>query len=212
MSEDDFTIPDFCRIPDEVRKAAWERNPPKSRSSHHPSLEQVEAARLRAQSESDRKRMQRCVSKQRRLNREAALDAKLEGKKAIAEGKTWDVRTARWIDPIQEAMKPKDRKTKMPQSTKATKEEPASATFGFRDGTNYARMMIYLMDHVGQYVDVKALAEAAYGTKANVEKHCRRVITMARRTQEQVITKKRMAFEIKKEKDGNAIRIGIFRK
>lgn len=220
MIEEDLTIPDFLKISDEARKAAWERNPPKSASSRPLSPEQIEAARLREQHESDRKRLQRCLSKTRRANREAALDAKLEGKKAIAEGKTWDVRTARWIDPIEASLKKEEkemvqvaegtapRKTKTKK--KATKEE--ESLFGFRKDTNYDRLMIALMDKKNNFVPIKQLAEAAYDTGTDLEKHQRRVVTMARKVQEKVIVKRRLSYVIKKEKVDDALCIGIFEK
>lgn len=216
MKDDDFHIPDFCRLTDEQRKAAWERNPPKTQSAASwRSPEQEALVKQRQQALSDRKRLQKCISKQRRVNRQLALEAKLNDRSHIAQGHTWDARNARWIDPIEAALATKGDKP-MPTAVKKvkakqTKETPASP-FGFRPKTNYDRMMQFLLTNVGQLVPVEKLAKEAYDTNTDLPKHCKRVVTMARKVQEKVIEKKRLPYIIKREKKENAVCIGLFAK
>ncbi len=210
---DEDNIPEFLKITSEQRKAVWETNPPKpstAKTWRTPEQEEFEKARL--QSISDQKRMQRCLSKQKRIHRQQAVIIKLEDRKAAAEGKQWDVRTARWIDPIEEALKPStERKRKM--TAKKTKEpEEGNSGFGFHKDTNYDRMMKCLMANLNTYVPVETLAKKAYDTDQNLEKHCRRVVAMARKVQDKVITKKHLAYTIQKEKKENALSIGLFAK
>lgn len=84
--------------------------------------------------------------------------------------------------------------------------------FGFRKETNYDRLMQCLLANINNLVPLRTLAENAYETSAHLDKHERRVVTMARKVQEKVITKRRMAYVIKKEKSENGICIGLFEK
>ena len=219
-------IPDFLRIPAEERKATWEANPPKAaprKGWRTPEQEAAEKARLQAIA--DAKRMRQCISKQKRTVRQETIEAQLEDRKAAAEGKTWDVRTARWIDPIEEALKPKGKeenkkmvqvveRTAAPRrrTTKETKEATGAGMFGFRADTNYFRLLEYLHGKLDEFVTLRSAAAAAYGTSGDVVKHERRVMAMLRKTQEKVLTKRRMAFVIKKERKEDAIYVGLFTK
>ena len=214
---DEDNIPEFLKLSPDERKKAWELNPPKPKPTGWRTSEQEEAERKRLQKLADEKRMQRCVSKQKKLIRSETLEVHLSDRKSIAEGKEWDARTARWIDPIEKALKPQgDKKMTSPaepkKRTKKEKAEDDNNLFGFRSGTNYRRMMDYLLRHVGQWVPVDTLAKEAYGDSVNLEKHSRRVQAMARKVQEKVIDKKKLSYNIQKEKKENAISIGLFTK
>lgn len=195
-------IPDFLRLAPEERKKAWEANPPKPTVHHDPWKEREQQTR---QKHLDHKRMQRCISKQKREIRDATQMAKLEDRAHVAQGHQWDARTANWIDPIQAALE-----NKMPVAT-ATKKE--GLDFGFRAKTNYARMMAHLVKNLDKMVTVEALAKEAYATDRDLKKHCKRVLRMAHIVQEEVIKAKHMACEIKKERKENGnVSIGLFAK
>lgn len=53
--DDDLTIPDFCRIPQDVRNRAWERNPPKPFKLLNSAVDEAEAAAIAARHEAIRK-------------------------------------------------------------------------------------------------------------------------------------------------------------
>jgi len=207
----------------EARKAAWERNPPKHASTRDwRTPDQIAADTIRKQISDERKKEQRLTSKQKRKIKAQIRDATMEDRKALAEGKRWDVRTARWIEPIEAALKPNYEEGKMTAKKKAktgkrVKKEATGTngkdeTFGLRKDSNYGRMMNCLNEHLGDFVKLPIVARAAYDTSSDLEKHCRRVVTMARRVQEKIINQKNLNFEIKKERKENEIYIGLFRK
>src|SRR5262245_60915268 len=134
MSDED-DIPDFLRIDPEKRKEAWVANPPKSSASVRKgwrSPEQEEAEKKRLQRISDEKRLQRCVSKQKRIIREQNKEAVLEDRKSSALGKEWDARNARWIDPIEAALKKGTKTMTAKKKPAEAKEGEDSQGFGFR--------------------------------------------------------------------------------
>lgn len=211
MSDD---IPDFLRLTTAQRKAAWEASPPTvtlQRGWRTPEQEAAEKARL--QQLSDERRLQRCLSKQKRIVREQLQTAKLEDKSRSAQGHTWDVRTARWIDPIEAALQERSKEEKKVMAPKKTeKKVKTNSVFGFRPNTNYSRLMDYLLAHKGQLVPVKDLAKEAYGNAKDLEKHCMRVVTMARKVQEKIIKPQQLPFNIVKERKENVLSIGLFAK
>ncbi len=214
----DDDIPEFLRLTPEQRRAGWEANPPKPSSTKAwRTPEQEELEKIRLQKISDEKRLRRCVSKQKRFIREQSRDAILNDRKASAEGKIWNARTAKWIDPIEEAMERGEHKvteeTKdVPAKKKEKKEKEPTSIFGFRAGTNYDRLMQYLLQHLGELVPVETLAKEAYGSGTDLKKHCKRVAAMVKKVEKKVIEAKRLAYSIKKEKKENVISFGLFAK
>ena len=95
---------------------------------------------------------------------------------------------------------------------KKTKKKDEESQFGFRKDSNYARMMECLKSHLNDMVPLRVVAEAAYATSRDIEKHQRRVLAMARKVQEKVLEKRRMSFVIKKERKDNGVFIGLFAK
>lgn len=95
--------------------------------------------------------------------------------------------------------------------TAAKSEKLGPATFGLRDDTNYARMMECLAKNLGKQVKVEEVAKAAY-KDGDQDKAKRRVVTMSRKVQEGVISKKRLPFKIVKEKSENGTTLGLHAK
>jgi hypothetical protein len=216
MSED-LDIPEFLRMTPAQRKEVWEKDPPKfSSAASWRTPEQAAMERARLQRIADERRLARCQNKQKRLIQRATQETILEDRSHAKQGHTWDVRTARWINPIEEALQPaREEKTAMVKKAtapKKKKEDGKENVFGFRPDTNYSRMMNYLLAHKGQFVPVEALAKEAYGNGQNLQKHCNRVVTMARKVQERVIKPKQLPFNIVKERKENVISIGLFTK
>src|SRR5262245_12653031 len=109
--EDDLSIPDFLRMTKEERKKVWEANPPTfTKRASWRTPEQAERERQRLQRIADERRLARCQSKLKRLDRKLEMEAKLEDRSHAAQGHRWDVHKARWIDPIEAALKPKEEK------------------------------------------------------------------------------------------------------
>jgi len=204
--EEDLTIPDWLRIPQEVRNAAWERNPPKP--SPVGGYVQPRSAADQAiidESKKQTKELKTLKRKAKRMRRERIEIVKRESKNHV--GKRWDAMHARWIDPIEPAMRGERAMPKKKESGNNVDE------FGLRAETNYARMMACLVENKGHLVKLEALAKAAYGNGSNLEKHKRRVVAMARRVQTKILTPKRLQYVLKKEKmDDNAVGIGLFNK
>lgn len=211
MADDlDLTIPDWLRIPDDVRKAAWLRNPPKAAPVHGyvPPRTAADQAII-DESKKQTKELKTLKRKAKRMRQERIELVKRESKNHA--GQRWDSMHARWIDPIEPAIAPPRGERAMPKKKAVTDNNVDE--FGLRAETNYARMMACLVAHKGELVKLDALAKAAYGNGANLEKHKRRVVAMVRRVQTKIVTPKRLPYVLKKEKmDDNAIGIGLFNK
>jgi hypothetical protein len=207
--EDDLTIPAFLRLTNEERKAAWERNPPKPapiRGYVQPRTAADQA--IIDESKQQTKALKTLKRKARTMRKEREELVKREAKQHV--GQRWDAMHARWIDPIEHAMLPRGERAMAKKKTTTTNNMDE---FGLRTDTNYARMMACLVAHKGELVKLDALAKAAYGNGANLEKHKRRVIAMVRRVQTKIVTPKRLPYVLKKEKmDDSAIGIGLFNK
>ena len=206
--EDDLTIPAFLRLTEAQRKEAWERNPPKPAPIRGYVQPRTAADQAIIDASKQQTRELKSLKRKASAMRKARVElVKREAKQHI--GQRWDAMHARWIDPIEPALIPRGERA-MPKKKTTTNNVDE---FGLRTDTNYARMMACLVAHKGQLVKLEALAKAAYGNGANLEKHKRRVIAMVRRVQTKIVTPKRLPYVLKKEKmDDSAIGIGLFNK
>lgn len=111
----------------------------------------------------------------------------------------------------QTAAQKEDEDMTAPKTKTAASDKLGPATFGLREDTNYARMIECLAKNIGKPVKVEDVAKAAYPS-GDQDKAKRRVVTMSRKVQEGVITKKRLPFKIVKEKDEHGTTIGLHAK
>jgi len=197
---DDLTIPDWLRMSQDERKAAWERNPPKPMPVYGYVRERTAADQASIdECRAENKALKILKRKARRARKERLALVAQESKSHV--GKRWDSMHARWIDPIEEAIMPAAKKSNGNKGNE----------FGLRPETNYARLVACLIKNKGKLVTLDTLAKAAYGNGTNLPKRRRRVVTMVRRIQTKIVTPKRLPYVLKKEKmDDNAIGIGLF--
>lgn len=89
---DDLDIPDFLRITQDERKAAWARFDAK-RAVPPADYAQLASRALEAHHAETRKRKSR--------GRVATMLARKNDRAALDDGMVWDVQTAKWIKPTE---------------------------------------------------------------------------------------------------------------